>query len=84
MSVNGKKHPTVMLLCSKFITGVEMITGVTCSPEVRRQVSMEKRKTRGWSWGIVVKFNTLHFGGLGSWVRIPGMGLYHSSAMLWQ
>ena len=31
----------------------------------------------------VVKFATLHFGGLDSQVWIPGANLYHSSAMLW-
>ena len=39
--------------------------------------------TRGWTYGIVVKFCMLYFGGLGSWVQFPGTDLHHSSAMLW-
>ena len=38
----------------------------------------------GWPHGIVVKFGTLCFGSLGSWVRIPGTDLHYLSATLWQ
>ena len=33
--------------------------------------------------GIVVGFSMLHFSSLGLLVWIPGMDLYHSSAMMW-
>ena len=31
-----------------------------------------------------LKFHMLHFCGLGSWVQIRGVDIFHSSAMLWQ
>ena len=34
----------------------------------------------GWPGGVVVKFGTLHFGGLGFHVQIPGVDLHHSSS----
>ena len=46
--------------------------------------TLVKNYIRGWSHGLVVKFDVLHLGGLGSRVLILGKDLYHSSAILWQ
>ena len=48
------------------------------------KVSIKNFGREGWPRGIVVKFGTLRFSGLGWWVGIPGTDLCHSSAMLWQ
>ena len=50
----------------------------------RRDKKMKKIKIqiRRLACSLVVKFGMLHFCGLGSQVRIPGMDLHHSSAML--
>ena len=42
-----------------------------------------KKITLGPAHGIVVKFSRLRFSDPGLWVWIPGVDLYHSSAMLW-
>lgn len=40
-------------------------------------------KVRGQPHGLVVRFGVLCFSCLGLQVRIPGVDLHHSSAMLW-
>ena len=35
---------------------------------------------RGRPSGVVIKFDTLHFGSLGLWVQMPGADLHHSSS----
>ena len=53
-------------------------------PENKKVFDIEKGKVWGGPCGVVVDLGMLVLGSPGSQVWIPGAGLHHSSAMLWQ